>query len=123
MKQLLAILLLCVTVQGLAQDPLLQKSNPELEALAKDITKKYDKQLAMRAEQRKLFEMKVEEFLIRAEDIKKKFKGEEELSMLYKLQGQESNEMGDILTRMQMRLYRQLKPELQPLKQLKKKGD
>ena len=48
--------------------------------------------------------------------IESKYEGREELSALTELQVQETLDMNDILTRIQMQVYKKVKPEIQPLK-------
>lgn len=115
MKRLLLLCFMFITTIGYAQDPFLQKPNRKLDAKAKELTFKYNKHLALDSDQFPLFAIKVEEFLIRDEDIRKQFKGKEKLDMLYILQQRETLEMHDILTREQLAEYKRVKPDLQPL--------
>ncbi|NND25430.1 MAG: hypothetical protein HKO00_05340 [Flavobacteriaceae bacterium] len=115
MKKLLLILITILTVNAYGQDIYFQKPNRKLGKQAKALTLKYNKQLALDVDQELLFEEKIHEFLIRAEEIKKKFQGKEKLDMLYVLQQRETLEMHDILTRPQLLLYKRIKPDMQPL--------
>ncbi|APY07096.1 hypothetical protein BWZ20_01715 [Winogradskyella sp. J14-2] len=112
------LIILCFTafsILGFSQDPILQKNNESLETIATSITDKYDDELALDAKQFILFQRKVEEFLIREEKIHATYEGEEKLDRLYKLRKAESLEMRNILTKPQFSLYKQLKPQLQPI--------
>ena len=115
MKKIPLLLLLMFTIPTIAQDPYLQKSSDVLEAEAKKITDAYNMELVMTTQQQILFKNKVEEFLIRAEEINAQLSGREKLDNLYNLQINETAEMGDILTQPQYRLYKKLKPKIQPL--------
>ena len=126
MKRLLYITLFLVTTVAFAQDPYLQKSDEELEKIARDLTFEYNKQLALDSKQVPLFEKKVEEFLIREEKIRRSLKGKPMLDAMVKLRLQETGEMANILTQPQLDLYKRVKAELQPLDvvdvEKKKKG-
>ena len=100
---------------GNAQDPILQKDHPNLEKEAFAITRQYNQELALDGKQIILFQKKVEEFLIRREDIKKRYSGKRELDALMNMQTQETLEMMNILTQPQMDLYKKIKPNIQPL--------
>ena len=115
MKYILLILSLSFTLTALSQDPMVQKGNESLEAVAITVTKSYSDQLELRDKQFELFKNKVEEFLIREENIHKTFKGKEKLDKIYKLREAESMEMRNILTQPQYNLYLQLKPQIQPI--------
>lgn len=102
---------------GFAQQyPPLSDGSPEIEAKAHYITEAYDNELAMTAKQKALFKLKVEDYLIRRKEIESKYEGKEELTVLAKLQTNETLNMNDILTRIQMKVYKRIKPEIQPLK-------
>ena len=115
MKNLVYIVCFLVVAVSYAQDPMLQRDDQALEKEAFAITKDYNKELALDGEQVTLFQKKVEEFLIRREDIKERYSGKRELDALMNLQSQETIEMMNILTQPQMDLYRKIKPRLQPL--------
>ncbi len=115
MKNIIFIIALIFSTTLFAQDPLLQKDAPQLQKQAFDITEKYNAQLALDGKQVILFEKKVEEFLIRREKIENVLKGREKLNALFNLQTQETLEMNDILTRPQLNLYKQIKPQIQPV--------
>ena len=93
----------------------LTPDNEKIEAKAKELTKKYNEQLALRAKEYLLFQKKIEEYLHLAEDIKENYKGTEMLDRLYILQEEEIGEMHNILTRIQWNLYKKIRPEIQPL--------
>ena len=115
MRLLLLLITLLFTYNISAQDPLVQKDNEALEAVAIKITKIYDDQLGLDGKQYILFEKKVEEYLIREENIHNNFSGEEKLDQLYKLRKAESMEMRNVLTKPQFDLYIRIKPQIQPL--------
>lgn len=115
MKLLTTLLLTFMTLQLSAQDPMLQKPDEALDAIATTVTKKYDDQLGLDGDQFIKFQKIVEEYLIREEKIHKKFSGKEKLDMIYKLREAESMEMRNILTQPQFNLYLRVKPQIQPL--------
>lgn len=115
MKKLLLILSILISSIGFAQDPILQKDNPNLQKEAFAITRAYNKELALDGKQIILFEKKVEEFLIRREEIKQRYSGKRQLDALVNLQAQESLEMRNILTQPQMDIYKKIKRSIQPL--------
>lgn len=95
------------------------ENHDRFEKQAKELTKVYDAELGLDADQYLLFQKKVEIFLIRAQMIRDDFKGKEKLDKLYLLQKEEMAEMDDILTRIQWERYVKIRPEIQPLEQLK----
>ncbi len=117
MKTIVTILVVMITTSALAQNPMTQNSdNLELEQQARALTKKYNDQLALRGKQMNLFEIKVEEFLINEQKIRNSnLSTEQKLVELQKNYDMESADMGDILTRPQLKLYKKLKPEYQPI--------
>ncbi len=120
MKKLLLLLFLFTTLTAFSQDPFLQKSSPEAEEEAIKITNLYIPELSLTGKQQLLFQQKVEEFLIRRYKIETEFEGREKLDMLYKLQQEETREMNNIITRPQLEVYKQVKPNIQPLETVKK---
>lgn len=115
MKKILLVLLLLITTGMFAQDPMLQKDNEEMEARAEWLTQQYNEELALTPKQQLLFQKKVEEFLIRAESIRMKTKGKNEMDALAELQIQEITEMNNVLTQPQMDIYKKLRPVMQPI--------
>ena len=116
MKYLMSIIITFCAIQiGLAQDPILQEDNETLEDIAFNITETYNKELGLTGKQVILFQKKVEEYLIREERIHQSLTGTTKLNRLHKLRELETLEMGDILTRPQLNLYKKLKPQIQPL--------
>ncbi len=115
MKKILLVLLLLITTGMFAQDPMLQKDNEEMEARAEWLTQQYNEELALTPKQQLLFQKKVEEFLIRAESIRMKTEGKNEMDALAELQIQEITEMNNVLTQPQMDVYKKLRPVMQPI--------
>jgi len=99
-----------------AQDTYFQDSTLRIQEKAQKVTDQYNDELALTAKQDLLFQKKVEEFLIRRNKIETTLVGKEQLDALYKMQVQETKEMGDILTRPQMDLYKKIKSTIQPIK-------
>lgn len=123
MKFLINIFLILLTVQVYAQDPFLQENDETIEKMAKELTETYNKQLALNGKQPLLFQKKIEEFLIRERDIRRQFRGKEMLDLIYKLRETETGEMGNILTRPQLNVYKRIKPSIQPLDIVKEKSE
>lgn len=115
MKRLITLALLLFSMATFAQDALLQKNNGILEKEADKVTQKYNAELSLTSKQQALFKKKIEEFLIRRKNIETNNNGREKLDLLYSLQKNETAEMGDILTQPQLRLYKNIKKEIQPL--------
>ncbi|MBP2830690.1 hypothetical protein J8281_00705 [Aquimarina sp. U1-2] len=117
MKTILLLVVIFVNTMVFSQNPLTQNSNNlELEQKARELTKKYNSQLALRAKQLNLFEIKVEEFLINEQKIRNSdMTVERKLVELEKNYEKETADIGDILTRPQLKLYKSLKEEYQPI--------
>lgn len=115
MKTTLYVFLLFFTTHLFAQDPMLQKPDMSLDEKAKALTVEYNKHLGLNGEQIGLFDIKVEEFLIRREKIENTLQGKEKLRALYALQEQETVEMQNILTQPQLDVYKKVRTDIQPL--------
>ena len=115
MKKLFLLLFVFISFSALSQDTYLQTGSEDLQEKAKTITDKYVDVLGLRAEQELLFRKKVEEYLVREEKIKATNKGEDMLNKMVALRQNEAAEMGDILTRIQLERYKEVRPEIQPL--------
>lgn len=118
MKKLLFIVCLGVSITAFSQDTYLQSGQEALEQKADSITNIYNRQLVMSSQQELLFQKKLEEFLIRKEEIEEQYTGKKKLDLLYSLQNNEIAEMRDILTQPQFRLYENIRSEIQPLDRL-----
>lgn len=112
MKKIFTILAFLITTTIVAQDTFTQKHSEKLEERATEIAKAYDKQFM-------LFEKKVEEFLITRNKIENNFTGKTKLAKLYNMQREETAEMADILTQIQLDIYKQIKDDIQPLDEVK----
>lgn len=112
----IVLLLLSFNLGFTQQYPPITDASVEMEAKVDKITDTYDKELAMTARQKVLFKLKVEDYLLKRKEIEAKYEGKKELTMLAKLQTNETLDMNDILTRIQMKVYKKIKPEIQPLK-------
>ena len=99
----------------------MEELNEKLDKRATEIAKAYDKQLEMTTKQFILFEKKVEEFLITRNKIENNFTGKNKLAKLYNMQREETAEMADILTSIQLDVYKQIKDDIQPLETINKK--
>lgn len=113
------LLLLSLTLGFAQQYPPINDGSLKVEAKADSITDAYDRELSMTAKQKALFKLKVEDYLLRKQNIESKYEGRKQLTALVELQAQETLDMNDILTRIQMQLYKKIKPEIQPLKIVK----
>ncbi|MDC6351477.1 hypothetical protein PP178_07915 [Zeaxanthinibacter sp. PT1] len=110
---LISLFLTQLSVQ--AQDPYLQSEDQTAEEIAVALTSSYQAELGMTVEQGNKFRQKVEEFQIRRQEIDQMdLPVRERMTLMKKLSQQENAEMANILTRPQLRAYKQLKKELQP---------
>ncbi|RMB57324.1 hypothetical protein EAX61_11285 [Dokdonia sinensis] len=124
MKKIIILLLfISTTAVSYAQDQYFQNSSLSIEKQAKEITAEYNKHLYMNGEQPLLFEKKVAEFLISKNKIKDQYEGKKMLDKLAILSTEETREMGDILTRQQLKKYREVKMKIQPLTVVDEKED
>ncbi len=98
-----------------AQDVYTQNNTEIHDAEAERITKEYQKQLSFTGDQFVLFEKKIQEFLIKRSKIEERYTGKDKLDMLYRMQARETVEMKNILTRPQLKVYRRVKNEIQPM--------
>jgi len=121
MKHIFTLILMVLTTTVFAQDPMLQKPDRILHEEVKSLSLAYNNELALNTDQLKVFEIKLEEFLIRREKIENTLEGRDKLEALYLLQDQETEEMKDILTRNQMQVYTRVKPSIQPITTVDKK--
>ena len=116
MKRIVTFLMICLATTAVyAQDTYTQSGGEEFEEQALEITSEYNKHLYMNETQPALFQKKVVEFLISREKIKESYEGREMLERLTVLSEEETREMGDILTRMQLEKYREVKMQIQPI--------
>ncbi len=115
MKRIITIVAFLISITAFSQDTYLQNGNATAEEQAKELTKQYNDQLVMETNQRLLFQKKVEEFLISSNKVKDTYKGRDMLNKLYELRQNEIAEMGDILTRIQLDKYKQVRQDIQPL--------
>ncbi len=117
MKNLLLALAFLFSSVVIAQNPMTQNmDDPKLEKEAKELTQKYNDQLGLTGKQVLLFETKVEEHLINAKKIRNSnLQTKEKIAELKLNYANESKDMGDILTKPQLDLYKKLKPEYQPI--------
>ena len=121
MKKIVLLFVLILGTQlGYAQDPMLQNDNPKFEKEAQSLTEKYNAELSLTTKQEVLFQKKIEEFLIKAADIRATYEGKEQLDYLYSLRTNEIAEMRDILTAPQFDRYKVLHSKLQPLATVEK---
>ena len=116
MKTFITFILICVSTLTYAQYPNTSPNSDKLEAEASNLTDKYNSQLALTGVQLPLFKGVVEEYMKKSNKVIEEMDGREELDALVQLQAKETLEMNDILTQPQYRLYKKLKYDFQPLK-------
>lgn len=111
------VLLFFFTVLSLsAQDVYFQEASQLTEDRARALTENYQPELVMTGKQTRLFERKLTEFLIRADEIKKlDLSTKDRLHLLRQLSAQENEEMANILTRPQVKRYMKVKQGIQPI--------
>ncbi|NHF60006.1 hypothetical protein FK220_011680 [Flavobacteriaceae bacterium TP-CH-4] len=116
MKYIYTLAFALITFFVNAQDPYLQQSNAEADALTRVISSKYQGALGMPADQVVRFNNKIEEFVLRRQKINAlDMTTRDKLQLLQQLSHQETAEMANILTRPQLQRYRELKKEIQPV--------
>lgn len=117
MKIYTLALALIFTMSSFSQGyPPVDDGSTKTEVMASEIANAYDKQLSMTSEQKALFKVRVEDFLIRRKEIMASTSGKDQLNALVNMQAEETLAMNDILTRPQMDVYKRIKPQIQPLK-------
>lgn len=116
MKTLITFLFVLTTTSIFAQFPQASVTDINVKLRADKITAEYNKHLGLNGIQIPLFKNKVAHYLVLADEIKRNNEGRAELDALVEMQANESLAMNDILTLYQYRLYKKLKPEIQPLK-------
>lgn len=116
MKTLMAFFFILYSSSLFAQFPQASVTDINVKLRADKITAEYNKHLRLNGIQIPLFKNKIAHYLVLADEIKKNNEGREELNALIEMQANESLAMNDILTLYQYRLYKKLKPEIQPLK-------
>lgn len=115
-KILLFILVFSTSSTMFGQDPYLQKDKNSAEKQANELTRAYQAELGMTVEQAVLFQKKAEEFVLRRNEIiSRDFTTKEKLGLLKRLSKQETAEMANILTLPQVRQYKKLKKDIQPI--------
>lgn len=112
MKKLLMLCMLIVSYGSFAQD---YGSAMTIDEEADSLANVYDNQLALTAKQFLLFKNELKSTLEKRKLIEQRYSGKEKLDQLVTLQAYETAAMGDILTRIQFRRYKRIKPQLQPL--------
>ncbi|MCX7549679.1 hypothetical protein [Xanthomarina sp. F2636L] len=122
MKRWILFIILIISTKLFAQDPMIQSPDRSLNDEVVALTKAYNMELALSSEQIGLFEIKLEEFLIRRQKIEARLEGVEKLETLYKMQAHETSEMQDILTSYQFEVYKKIKPRIQPIDKVEASG-
>ncbi|WP_192461466.1 hypothetical protein [Euzebyella saccharophila] len=98
------------------QDIYFQEGNKSSETWAKTLTQAYQPELVMDGKQILQFQQKLEEFLIRENKIQKaNMTPEDKMALLSELARQQRAEMSNILTKPQLRKYRKVRNEIQPI--------
>lgn len=115
MKPFVTILLVLFCTSVFAQYPQASVTDVNVKVRADKITAEYNKHLGLNGIQIPLFKNAVARYLVLADDVKKRKQGRAALDDLIEIQTNETSHMNDILTLYQLRLYRRLKSEIQPL--------
>jgi len=112
---IIVVLFVCQPI--LCQDTYFQDESEDIETLSRILTEKYQPELVMSSDQTLLFEKKISEFLIREKEIKTRqsLSVRQKMRLLKRLSRQETAEMGNILTRPQLRRYKKVKRRIQPV--------
>ena len=116
LRLLIIFVLFCLVTPMEAQDPYLQNEVRGADERANTLMRAYQAELGMTVEQALLFRNKAEEFVIRRQRLQQKdLPVEEKIRLLQQLSDQETAEMGNVLTRIQLRAYQKLKLTIQPV--------
>ena len=115
MKYLISFLICMIVGIGHAQVPT-QATAPSIENEADRLVEIYNENLVLTDVQLPLFRNKLEDYLKLAEEARKNLDGKEELDALVEIQTNETLQMKNILTQNQLKLYKKIKPKVQPLK-------
>ena len=115
MKYLISFLICMIVGIGQAQVPT-QATAPSIENEADRLVEIYNENLVLTDVQLPLFRNKLEDYLKLAEEARKNLDGKEELDALVEIQTNETLQMKNILTQNQLKLYKKIKPKVQPLK-------
>ncbi|MGJ8592974.1 MAG: hypothetical protein ACSHXF_10520 [Aquaticitalea sp.] len=118
MKTVLTLFLVVMTTFSYAQYPNTITTTDRVDAMANNLTDSYNKELVLTSVQIPLFKNVVEKYIIASEKATEQLDGREELNALVELQAKETLEMSEILTQNQLRLYKKVKYDLQPLKSI-----
>jgi hypothetical protein len=117
MKRLVTLVLFFTISTGFAQGyPQTEGASSSITETADRITDAYDQKLSMTSQQKAIFKIRVEDFLKIRQKIMASKTGKDQLNALVNLQAEETLAMNDVLTRLQMSVYKKVKREIQPLK-------
>lgn len=120
MKYIITVAIVLTSFLSFSQGyPPVEDANQSLEDMASAITDQYDRELSMTGKQKAIFKLRVEDFLLLRKKILDSKTDEAQLDALVNLQAEETLAMNDVLTRIQMDVYKKVKPEIQPLKIVK----
>lgn len=120
MKKLFLLLLLFTTTATFAQKYDGVESTASQKEQAEKLTQQYNDYLSLTEDQMIMMEQKIAEFLAKRNAIITSSRSiEEKNRMILTFYKEETGEMNDILTRVQLKQYRKIKPEIQPLLILK----
>lgn len=116
MKTILITLVTFLSVQTFGQERLFRYTERTINSEAKALATEYNKELSLNDDQIRIFEIKIDKFLKRRQQLANDLVGRELLTALYHVRMKEVNEMSTILTREQLKTYDKVKRELQPLR-------
>lgn len=115
MKTILITLVTFFTIQTFGQERLFNYTERTINNEAKALATEYNKELSLNDSQIRVFEIKIDKFLKRRQQLESALVGRELLTALYHVRMKEINEMSTILTQEQLETYDRVKKELQPL--------
>lgn len=118
MKYLAILIILLTTTATYAQYPDTTYANRQERKIAWDITNAYNKELGLDGDQLPIFHQKIQDYLVRSNEIKAAYQGKAELDALTKLRVDQALDMKNLLTRQQYDVYKRISQNIQPVKQV-----
>jgi hypothetical protein len=116
MKTILITLVMILSFQTFGQDRMFIISERAITNEAKTLAAAYNNELALNNDQFQIFEIKIQKFLNRRQQLNESLTGRTLLETLYQIRMQEILEMQRILNYDQLKTYEKLKRELQPIR-------
>lgn len=120
MKILTLLLALFVTCIATAQELDATDPTPQQDQKAYKLTQVYNDELSLTGKQMRYMKDKIAKFMVKQNDILTSDRTvADKNTLLEAFYVEETKEMADILTQPQMKVYKNVKPNIQPLVQLK----